>query len=80
MEYVWYAIGVALRLVALPLWLVRCIYIYLMAVYKEKGVRVYVDESRDFPGSGGTDNRPGSAGVDDTLSAVRAKAGLTGKA
>ena len=71
MEYVAYAFGVALRLAVLPLWLVRCIYVYLMAVYKEKGVRVYVDESRDFPGSDGTNNSPGSAGVDDTLSLKR---------
>ncbi len=80
MSYVWYAIGIVLRLLVLPLWLIRCVYVYLMAVYKEKGVRVYVDESRDFPDTDGTNNSPGSAGVDDTWSALRAKAGLTGKA
>ena len=79
MEYVLYAMLVILRLAILPLWLVRCIYVYLMAVYKEKGVRVYVDESRGFPGANGTNNGSGGAGVTDTAATIRAKAGQLGE-
>jgi len=78
MTYGTYVVMTVLRLAILPFWLVRCVYVYMMAVYKEKGVRVYVDESRDF--SGTDDNGSGSAGVTDTAATIRAKTGQFGKA
>lgn len=79
MEYVIYALAVAIRIVITPIVLVFALYQHLRATYKGKVLVIYVDESRDFPRSGGSDNSPGSAGVDDTWAALRAKAGQFGK-
>lgn len=79
MEYVIYAITVAIRLAVTPFVLLFALYQHLRAVYKGKVLVIYVDESRDVPRTGGSDNGAGSAGVDDTLAAIRAKAGHTGK-
>lgn len=79
MEYVQYAIAVAIRLLITPFVLAFALFQHLRATYKGKVLVIYVDESRDFPRTGGSNDGQGSAGVDDTLAALRAKARFPGK-